>query len=124
MDKINKKMNLGRDGENFACEYLESCGYKILGRNWRKRFGEIDIIAQEKNKTLVFVEVKTMGYWVEGIQPEDQITREKMQKFKKTVEAYIQIHEKLIDEKRGWRCDVIAVTKIGNNFHIRHYENV
>lgn len=45
-------------GENAACEYLIEKGYKILERNFRKKYAEIDIIAII-NKTLVFVEVKT-----------------------------------------------------------------
>lgn len=45
-------------GENAAAEFLKKKGYIILERNFRKGYGEIDIIAV-KNSTLVFIEVKT-----------------------------------------------------------------
>ncbi len=52
----------GRQGEIRAAAYLEKLGYQVLFRNWRKRGGEIDIIALN-NDTLVFAEVKT---WPHG----------------------------------------------------------
>ncbi len=51
--------SVGNDGENRAALFLESRGYTIIARNWRTRFGEIDIIAQ-KSDLLVFAEVKTL----------------------------------------------------------------
>ena len=45
-------------GEDIAVNYLKKKGYKIIERNFRKGYGEIDIIALKKN-VLVFVEVKT-----------------------------------------------------------------
>ena len=48
----------GRWGEDLACLYLRLKGYRILARNHRNRFGEIDIIARRR-KTLVFIEVKS-----------------------------------------------------------------
>jgi putative endonuclease len=47
----------GRRGEERAEEYLKGNGYRILEKNYRTPFGEIDIVAEEKG-TLVFVEVK------------------------------------------------------------------
>jgi putative endonuclease len=49
---------LGQRGEKLAAEYLLAAGYRIISRNHRNRYGEIDIIARVA-KTLVFVEVKT-----------------------------------------------------------------
>ena len=49
---------LGRWGEEQAVHYLQKKGYKILGMNYKNRFGEIDIIAQRKG-IVVFAEVKT-----------------------------------------------------------------
>lgn len=49
---------LGKLGEERVAKYLKSKGYIILKRNWRDRFGEVDIIAETK-ENIVFVEVKT-----------------------------------------------------------------
>lgn len=48
---------LGRDGEDRAAAYLKRKGYSIVDRNYKSRFGEIDIIAKDKS-FIVFVEVK------------------------------------------------------------------
>ena len=57
---MTNKSEIGRIGEDLACEYLKNKGFQIIERNFRKPWGEIDIIAKEKNGALVFVEVKTM----------------------------------------------------------------
>ncbi len=54
----HERLNLGRYGEEKAANYLVKQGMKILEKNYRCRYGEVDIIAKEKD-TLVFVEVKT-----------------------------------------------------------------
>ena len=51
------KKNLGNFGENLAAQYLQNHGYRIIERNFKARYGEIDIIASIHN-ILVFVEVK------------------------------------------------------------------
>jgi putative endonuclease len=48
----------GKAGEEAAVQYLRQQGYRILERNYRCRFGEIDLIARD-GSTLVFIEVKT-----------------------------------------------------------------
>ena len=52
------RKELGNKGEDIAVRYLEDQGYKILKRNFRSRYGEIDIICS-RAKSVVFVEVKT-----------------------------------------------------------------
>ncbi len=54
------RMITGHAGEEEAEKVLKKNGYRIIERNYRCRFGEIDIIARD-GKTLVFVEVKTRG---------------------------------------------------------------
>lgn len=54
---VNTKL-LGRWGEDAAAEHMKKKGYKIIGRNFSCRMGEVDIIAQ-KGRYIVFVEVKT-----------------------------------------------------------------
>jgi putative endonuclease len=52
------RVNFGKVGEDLACRELECRGYEILARRYRRRGGELDIIARD-GPTLVFVEVKS-----------------------------------------------------------------
>lgn len=52
------RKNLGKTGEDLAVRFLKKKGFKILGRNLRFKFGEIDILAEDK-EDIVLVEVKT-----------------------------------------------------------------
>ncbi len=122
---MTKKSELGAKGEYFAAEYLKKKGFKIIERNARQAWGELDIIALAPDKTLVFVEVKTMsGFNPSGLRPENHMTEGKMSRFKKTAESYANRNPKLINDRRGWRLDVIALSKVGNDFVLKHYDNV
>lgn len=48
---MNNNIKIGNLGENIACNFLEKKGFKIIERNYRKKWGEIDIIAQSFNNT-------------------------------------------------------------------------
>ncbi len=52
------RIDLGKTGEDLACRELERRGYAIVARRYRRRRGELDIIARD-GETVVFVEVKT-----------------------------------------------------------------
>lgn len=53
------RIQLGAMGEALAVDHLNRAGLRILHRNWRCRYGELDIIACDRTGTVVFVEVKT-----------------------------------------------------------------
>lgn len=115
----------GDAGEDFACGYLVGKGYQILERNWRRPWGELDIVALSGDRTLVFIEVKTMQKRrYEGIRPEDQMTRAKLMKFKKIAEFYAGQHPEKMREEKGWRTDVIAVLEGPEGYTATQYENV
>ena len=116
--------NIGKLGEDLACEYLVKKSYKILARNYRKKWGEIDIISRASDKTLIFVEVKTLAGDGE-LSPEDNLTAAKLKKTKRACEAFALHNQDLINGKKGWRIDLIAIT-LGNGDRpeIRHYENI
>lgn len=125
---MTQKSELGQEGEDFAAEYLEDKGYKIIVRNKREKWGELDIVAMAPDKTLVFVEVKTMLAGGEGyLRPENQMSGAKMKKFRRVAELYANSYknQKLMDDKKGWRLDLIALEKQGSGqFLVRHYENI
>lgn len=77
----------GKTGENRAAEHLISSGYKILKRNFRKAFGEVDIIAVKGYK-IIFCEVKNWDY----IGWEDlhySINKSKIQKIQKLASLFL-----------------------------------
>jgi putative endonuclease len=53
------RAQIGALGEQVAVEHLESLGLEVLERNWRCRWGELDVVAADSDRVLVFVEVKT-----------------------------------------------------------------
>lgn len=116
------KSQTGQIGEDIACAYLVDKRYKIIERNHRQKWGELDIIARAPDKTLVFVEVKTL-HENPSIQPEDNLTRAKLEKLKRTASLYTGHSQDKIDGKRGWRIDLIAVT-LKPNCEVKHYENL
>ena len=119
---MENRKSLGMLGEDLACSYLKKKGYRVIKRNEKNRFGEIDIIAREKSGTLVFVEVKTMR---EGeLKPEDQMKKRKIENFRKSAEFFAGQNEELIDEKRGWRLDLVAIIIEEEKNSIVHYENI
>lgn len=120
-----RHLDLGKEGEDFACKYLRKNGYRIVDRNVREKWGELDIVAKAKNGTLVFVEVKTMrGFNEGGICPENQMTPAKIKKFKNTAQLYAGHRVDLVNDEKGWRLDVVTLTKVGNDFIVGHYENI
>src|SRR3989344_1853714 len=132
---MNQKSETGKTGEDLACEYLKDKGYKILLRNYRQKWGEIDIIAKDPKGVLVFVEVKTMRQWfdkahhelpnkIAELKPEDNMTASKLRKVKRTASLFAGSNEDLVGET-GWRVDLVAITMFHDKHcEINHYENV
>lgn len=104
----------GRGGEVQARVFLERAGWKILATNYRSRFGEIDIVAQD-GVTLVFVEVKSRSgsFWGSAFEAVD---RKKQQKIIRTALQYL--HTSPLDDP-FIRFDVIAVDTHGNCSHLQ-----
>jgi len=113
---------VGKYAEDVAVEYLKTKGYKILFRNYRKPWGEIDIIIGE-GKVIIFVEVKANMSDYTNFQPEIRASREKMKKVVRTARTYLAQYD-LNDSE--WRLDVIAVTfdKDRGVAKIRHFKNI
>ena len=90
--------SLGKWAENQACNILLSKGYKILTKNFRSKFGEIDIVALHQN-TLVFVEVKARQNTKFGY-PEEAVTNIKIQKIIKTANYYMLVKKPAIQKMK------------------------
>ena len=95
---------IGRLGENAAAAYLEARGYRIVARNARTPYGEIDLIAQAADH-LAFVEVKTRTGDAFGM-PEEAITARKWAHMLAAAEHWLY-ENRAGDE--AWQIDVIAV---------------
>ncbi|WP_026917655.1 YraN family protein [Gordonia shandongensis] len=54
----DRRRLIGQIGEDLVADYLHGLGWRVLARNWRTRYGELDLIAADGD-TLVVVEVKT-----------------------------------------------------------------
>lgn len=86
---MNNKQQLGVYGENLIATKLEHEGFKILARNYKKRSGEIDLIAA-KQSLLVFVEVKMRRSPLFDLA--EVITRSKQQKILTVAKQFIVTH--------------------------------
>ena len=87
--EMNERGKLGKEGEDRACAYLETCGYRIVERNFRCRSGEIDIVAaEERGGIICFVEVKTRRGCAFGL-PKEAVDRRKQRKLCAAAKYYI-----------------------------------
>lgn len=98
------RQRLGADGEAIACAELERLGYRVIERNYRTRFGEIDVVAEDEG-TIVFVEVKTKSDGSFG-DPVDEVTPQKQRQIVSMGLAYASF---CCPRDTPCRFDVVAV---------------
>jgi putative endonuclease len=108
-----------RLGEEKAVKYLQNKGYKILDRNFRDGYGELDIVTL-KDDVLVIVEVKTRSSDKFGL-PIESITNKKLNVLKRTIDFYKKTHLNVPDEMR---LDAVSIIINGKDVNIEHYENI
>ncbi|MCX7965226.1 MAG: YraN family protein [Syntrophorhabdaceae bacterium] len=102
------KKEQGIEGEDRATSILRSRGYKIIERNYKNPFGEIDIIAEEGGY-LVFIEVKKRNTETFG-DPLHSITEVKKRHIIMSAQYYLKSHK--LNNKKA-RFDVVGITKNG-----------
>ena len=102
---MNRKL-FGDYGENIASKYLAKNGYEIIQKNFRTKYGEIDIVAKENN-TLVFVEVKTRENG-KFASPFTAVGKNKQKHIIKASLCYLK-NKKLLEKVRC-RFDVVSIT--------------
>lgn len=124
-----KHNEIGAIGEVVAGEFLESKGHKILDRNFRRPYGEIDIVSRGTSGKVHFVEVKSVSHGTasnagvgEYFRPEENVHPKKMERLMRVIQAYLL--QKNVESE--WQFDVIAVyldeqTKTAK---VRYLENV
>jgi len=113
-----KVLNKGKFGESLAENYLKKNGYKIIEKNFRTKYGEIDIIA-EKGNFIIFVEVKYRKNPEFG-KAEEAINPVKIGKIQKTAEFYLN---NFYNKRKIPRIDIIAINSF-EKLEIKHYKNV
>ena len=114
----NIRIDIGKRGETLAISFLKKNGYRIIESNFRCRYGEIDIIAQD-GKTVAFIEVKTKTSNRFG-SPTQAIDSRKQRQVSKTALAYIS--QKRLTNYSA-RFDVVGINIKGSNSEIELIKN-
>lgn len=109
----DRRRQVGAAGEQRAAAYLAELGYRIVERNWRNGFGELDLIAMD-GPDLVVVEVRTLASPYHGC-PEESVGPRKQRQLAHLAAAYVQ-QARYVGE---WRIDVVAIDRDG----LRHVKN-
>lgn len=109
----------GNAAEQQACEFLQQQGLKLLERNYRCRFGEIDLILRQQH-TIVFVEVRyrKANSLVDGAQ---SINASKQMKLIRSANCYLQQYG--LSDTTPARIDVVAVTENNRQYQFDWIKN-
>jgi putative endonuclease len=110
------KRVVGRRGEDLAADYLIKQGFMVVERNYRCRWGEIDIICRQ-GALLIFVEVRSKSTDRYGT-PEESITGVKISRIRKTALEYLNNHPEVGPVKL--RFDFVAITFKDQQGSINH----
>lgn len=117
------RAEIGALGEQLAVDHLTGLGLRVLGRNWRCRYGELDIVAADPaTRTVVFVEVKTRTGDGFGTAAE-AVTTAKVRRLRRLAGLWLTVHG------GGWagiRIDVIGVRldRSGQLRGLAHFQGV
>lgn len=116
---MKNNRNTGDIGERYACKYLEKQGYNIIERNFRCKFGEIDIIARKKN-VINFIEVRTKSSKLFGT-PQESIVWKKKERLYNLALTYIGNLKNGSYSDMDWRIGVVAV-EVDNEYKLKRIE--
>jgi putative endonuclease len=97
--------SVGKSGEEYVAKVLQARGYRILARNWRIREGEIDIVAENPNGAIVFVEVKSRTSVSFG-DPLEGINSDKLLRIQRLALAWLATNQRL---GSNYQIDVAGV---------------
>lgn len=102
-------LEFGKTAENTAARFLKARGYKILERNYKTKFGEIDIIAQQEG-VICFLEVKARRSLNSGV-PQEAVSTSKQRQISKVAVYYLKSNNLL---ERPARFDVLALLYVNS----------
>lgn len=116
--------DVGVAAERIAENFLKGKGYRIIGKNYRKPWGEIDLIT-EKDNVVIFVEVKANLAKYEVFAPELRAGFTKIIKVIRTARTFL-VDNKKYGPDQEWQIDVISVTldKDSKEARIKHFKNI
>lgn len=120
---MNTASEFGAWSENYVAQYLIAKGYSILDKNYRRIWGELDIVCK-KNDLLIFVEVKANKSDVVGFEPEKRVNPEKLRRMNRAIQTYLA--HKRCDPEQDWQIDIISLTVDRNRgvVKIKHFKNI
>ncbi len=101
-----QKQDLGKWGEQVAMQFLVNQGIQITAKNFRSRYGEIDLIGTD-GRSLMFFEVKTRQSQQFGA-PDEAVSGDKLKRIQNTAMMYIS---KFYMQEPLWRIDIISIMR-------------
>lgn len=108
---------LGKEGEDIAADFLKKKGFRIVEKNYRSIFGEIDLIVQDKG-TIVFVEVKTRSD-ISFAYPFEAVNPKKREKIRKTALCFM----KKMKQEVPARFDILSICVRDGKQEIEHIQD-
>ena len=118
---VTQKTTLGLNAEEAASHWLSERGYRILDRNWRRPWGELDIVAWpgyiERGES-----DKASSRLAVGFDPFLRADGKKMHKVRRTAQTWLAQHRYGPDTE--WRLDIVSVIFDPKNPQFEHFENI
>ncbi|PTQ57748.1 MAG: putative endonuclease distantly related to archaeal Holliday junction resolvase [Candidatus Carbobacillus altaicus] len=108
-EKSDDRRAFGLEAEQIALDYLEKKGFRLMARNYRTSFGEIDLIGMLDGR-IVFVEVRARRSRSFGT-PQESITERKKRTLRRVALSFLHTETKNLPPNAGLRFDVIAVRR-------------
>lgn len=111
---LTEKQKIGLIGENIAEKFLVKRGFSILDRNYRRKWGELDIVTK-KDGVIHFIEVKTVTRETTNFdrgniyyyRPEENVHPWKLKRLARITQTYLL--DKNVPHETDWQIDVLAV---------------
>lgn len=112
---------IGLEAESATCRELTRLGYRVLDRNWRRPWGELDIVA-DLDGVIHFIEVKAGTARSNGFEPFLRADRTKMAKVERTARTWLAAHR--YGDETPWQIDVVSVIMESDGPMFEYFENI